>query len=157
DQGRALLAGQPEPFLGRLRFDGLVALELQHIAHQPPIALVVLHDEDQLAGHARSGRVKVNVDPLPISLVSQIRPPCSSTNFLASVRPSPVPSRFRAASVPTWRNSSKTVAWSSGAIPMPVSLTATSTAPSTGAAVTPMRPPSGVNFTAFESRLSRIW
>ena len=30
--------------------------------------------------------------PLPTSLATQIFPPCSSTNFLAKVNPSPVPS-----------------------------------------------------------------
>ena len=39
------------------------------------------------------GSVKVNVEPLPGSLSTQIFPPCSSTNFLAKVNPSPVPSR----------------------------------------------------------------
>jgi hypothetical protein len=38
------------------------------------------------------GSVKVNVEPLPASLSTQIFPPCSSTNFFASVKPSPVPS-----------------------------------------------------------------
>ena len=38
------------------------------------------------------GRVKVNLLPFPTSLSTQILPPCSSTNFLASVKPSPVPS-----------------------------------------------------------------
>ena len=47
------------------------------------------------------GNVKANVDPRPTSLCTQICPPCSSTNFLASVRPSPVPSCLRASSRPT--------------------------------------------------------
>ena len=85
-----------------------------------------------------------------------IRPPCSSTNFLASVSPSPVPSCLRASSRPTWRNSSKMAAWSSGAIPIPVSLTAMVTTSSAAVAVRPTRPPSGVNFTALERRFSRI-
>ena len=38
------------------------------------------------------GRVKVKVEPFPTSLSTQILPPCSSTNFLAKVNPSPVPS-----------------------------------------------------------------
>src|SRR5262249_27645755 len=55
----------------------------------------------------RTGSVKVNVEPTPNSLLAQIRPPCSSTNFRHKVSPSPVPSTFFAA-VPTWRNSSNT-------------------------------------------------
>jgi hypothetical protein len=46
----------------------------------------------QLGGDDLSGNVKLKVEPLPNSLVTQILPPCSSTNFLASVNPSPVPS-----------------------------------------------------------------
>src|SRR5262249_24625488 len=41
-------------------------------------------------------------------------------------------------------------------MPIPVSLTEISTAPSVCLALIPIRPPSGVNFTALESRLSRI-
>jgi hypothetical protein len=55
----------------------------------------------------RIGSVKVNVEPTPTSLFTQIRPPCSSTNFRHSVSPSPVPSTFLSA-VPTCRNSSNT-------------------------------------------------
>ena len=44
----------------------------------------------------------------------------------------------------------------SGAIPMPVSLTEISTEPSACLALIPIRPPSGVNFTALDSKLSSI-
>src|SRR5215831_19314653 len=54
-----------------------------------------------------AGIVNVNVEPAPSWLFTQIRPPCSSTNFRHKVSPSPVPSIFFAA-VPTCRNSSKT-------------------------------------------------
>src|SRR2546422_980769 len=47
----------------------------------------------------------LNVEPTPTWLVTQIFPPCSSTNFRQRVSPSPVPSAFFSA-VPTWRNSS---------------------------------------------------
>ena len=46
----------------------------------------------QLGGDDLSGKVKLKVEPLPTSLSTQIFPPCSSTNFLAKVNPSPVPS-----------------------------------------------------------------
>ena len=49
-------------------------------------------DSNQLGGDALSGNVKLKVEPLPTSLSTQIFPPCSSTNFLAKVKPSPVPS-----------------------------------------------------------------
>jgi hypothetical protein len=35
--------------------------------------------------------VKKKVDPLPSSLSTQMRPPCSSTNFFVMLSPSPVP------------------------------------------------------------------
>jgi hypothetical protein len=54
----------------------------------------------------RIGSLNVKVEPTPTWLVTQIRPPCSSTNFRERARPSPVPSTFFSA-VPTWRNSSK--------------------------------------------------
>ena len=54
-----------------------------------------------------SGSVKVNVEPAPSWLFTQIRPPWSSTNFRERASPSPVPSAFLSA-VPTWRNSSNT-------------------------------------------------
>src|SRR5436309_1354661 len=44
--------------------------------------------------HRRSGRVKVNVEPTPTVLATQIRPPWSSMNFRESASPSPVPSIF---------------------------------------------------------------
>src|SRR5262249_24545232 len=77
----------------------------------------------------RIGRRKVKVEPAPSALDTQILPPCSSMNFRHKVSPRPVPC-CRAALEPTWRNSSKTASWSSGAIPIPVSLTDTSTPPS---------------------------
>src|SRR5215470_18147974 len=53
---------------------------------------VVCHDQGRLVGHGLSGNVKVNVEPLPTSLVTPIRPPCSSTKRLVRARPRPVPS-----------------------------------------------------------------
>jgi putative tryptophan/tyrosine transport system substrate-binding protein len=50
--------------------------------------------------------VNVNVEPCPIWLLTQIRPPCNSMNSRERASPSPVPSTFLSA-VPTWRNSSK--------------------------------------------------
>jgi hypothetical protein len=50
------------------------------------------YDQNQLGSDDLSGKVKLKVEPLPTSLSTQIFPPCSSTNFLAKVSPSPVPS-----------------------------------------------------------------
>ena len=54
-----------------------------------------------------SGSVKVNVEPAPTSLFTQIRPPCRWTNLRERASPSPVPSTLFAA-VPTGRNFSNT-------------------------------------------------
>ena len=57
----------------------------------------------------------------------------------------------------TWKNSSKTSAWCSGAMPIPVSVTATrSDPPGSRVAVTPTRPRS-VNFSALPTRLRSTW
>src|SRR5215831_18482404 len=117
---------------------------------------VILQGQNQLGGDDLSGKLKLKVEPLPTSLSTQILPPCSSTNFLARVSPSPVPSFLWAYSPPTWRNSSKIVGCSAGGIPIPVSLTEISAPFSVLLAVMLIRPPSGVNFTALERRLRRI-
>ena len=64
--------------------------------------VVVLDHEDLLACHGyagRAGRVNTNVLPLPSSLSTQIRPPCSSTRRFDSASPRPVPSRLLLARV----------------------------------------------------------
>src|SRR5882724_393306 len=79
-----------------------------------PDAVVATHDAVRRKRRARSshrdsGSVKVNVEPAPSWLVTQILPPWSSMNFRERASPSPVPSAFLSA-VPTWRNSSNTAA-----------------------------------------------
>ena len=65
--------------------------------------------------------------------------------------------RRRAARPCAWRNFSNTSCWSSGLMPMPVSVTFSRRSPvSSRSAVTRIRPPSGVNLIAFDSRLLRI-
>ena len=99
------------------------------------------------------GRVKVNVLPDAELALDRDLP---TVQLHEALRAGPGPARCPPAVAPiwpTWRNSSKTCAWSSGAIPMPVSRTATWTPPSTIRAETSTCPPSGVNFTALESRL----
>jgi hypothetical protein len=56
------------------------------------VFIVILNPKNQLGGDDLSGKVKLKVEPLPTSLSTQIFPPCNSTNFLAKVNPSPVPS-----------------------------------------------------------------
>ena len=66
--------------------------------------------------------------PLPTSESTVSRPPKSSTIRRQSVRPRPVPSSFTVPRLPCW-NDSKITSWSSGAIPIPVSLTDTTSSP----------------------------
>jgi hypothetical protein len=43
---------------------------------------------------AATGSVKLNTDPFPTSLVTHMRPPCSSMKRRESASPRPVPSTF---------------------------------------------------------------
>ena len=49
----------------------------------------------RLTGGSATDSVMLNVDAWPSWLSTQMRPPCSSTNFVASVSPSPVPAARR--------------------------------------------------------------
>src|SRR6266850_4927269 len=155
-QLRLLLAGESDTVLGVRGLDDGEAVVLQEIARELHVLVVVLHQQDQIAQPftstgRRMGSVNENVLPLPGLLSSEIRPPCSSTKRFVRVSPSPVPSRER--SRPTCRNSSNTPAWSSAAMPIPVSRTSMRTCSFSRDARTSTRPPSGVNLAAFESRL----
>ena len=79
-----------------------------------------------IQGFSGCGSENVNFAPRPGALSTRIAPPCNSTSFFASARPRPVPSDRWAPLICV--NSSKIAAWSSGAIPMPESLTETSIA-----------------------------
>ena len=68
-------------------------------------------------------RVKVNRLPFPNSLSNEILPPCCSTRRFVIASPNPVPSLAVSVLPSTWRNSSKTAAWCSARIPIPVSVT----------------------------------
>ena len=51
DEGGVLLARQAHAVPAGLGLDGLVTLELERVAHQLWVLVVVLDDEDQLIGH----------------------------------------------------------------------------------------------------------
>jgi len=74
DEGGRRRLGQPDPLLRGVGLDRLVAVELEDVTLQLAVLLVVLDDQDHLAGHGRSGSVKVNVEPRPTSLCTQILP-----------------------------------------------------------------------------------
>src|SRR4029450_12434819 len=93
-----VLEGKLDAVLAGHGLERRVALDLQHVADQLEVTVVVFDDQDDahvFAGMVRwrlSGMVNEKVEPLPGSLSSQVRPPCSSTKRLLSPSPSPVPS-----------------------------------------------------------------
>src|SRR5205823_14587764 len=91
-------------------FDQPVRSAADELTHDFPVVLVVFDVKNCLIAHwctpvpsaahapspfVRSGTAKKNVQPLPISLSTQMRPPCISTNFFVMLRPSPVPPNSR--------------------------------------------------------------
>src|SRR5207248_10835093 len=79
----------------------------------------VLEEEDTI------GNVNENVDPCPTILSTATSPPCNSINFLAIVRPNPVPPKRRFVLPSAWRNASKIWPNAAGEMPMPESCTET--------------------------------
>src|SRR5216117_377545 len=134
----------------------LMSFDCKQRRQQLQIVRLIFDDDDNGHTHRACGRVNQKVLPFPISLSTPMAPPCSSISRRDSASPSPVPSYLRLADASSWENSWNSLAWSSVAMPIPVSVTAIriSEPPLTGPAATVMRPPSGVNLMAFESRLS---
>src|SRR3954447_6279186 len=135
DQVGAVASGEADTLGAGDRLDQLVAGAGQQVAQDAPVVLLVLDHQDLLA-HAGAllagwwtGSVNRNVDPRPTSDSTQRRPACSSTILREIARPRPVPPLVRVLEPSSWRNSSNTLSWSLGAIPGPVSATATSNAP----------------------------
>ncbi len=101
------------------------------------------------------GRVTVKVAPRPSWLSTLMVPPCSPTILLTRASPSPVPSYGRSAEDWTWKNSLKISSWCCGSMPIPLSLTWSTSCPARGLVLARTRayPPSGVNLMALASRL----
>ena len=101
------------------------------------------------------------VEPAPTVLSAHIPPPIRSASRLLMARPSPVPPYFRVIEASTCVNESNSTSIASGPIPIPVSTTAMWTSwrrSSRGRLDTvTTTSPASVNFTAFDSRLVRIW
>src|SRR6267143_512699 len=83
----------PQPGLAVLRDAHLVAVLAQVQAQAQGDRAIVFDDQD--ASHHAAGRITRKVRPSPILLSSSMRPPCSSTIFLAMASPRPVPSVWR--------------------------------------------------------------
>src|SRR5262245_48518165 len=109
-----------------------------------------LGERQAAGGGVRTGRTRTNRLPRPGSLSSSSRPPSASASSRAIVRPSPVPPPSPD------QNGRKIRSASCGAIPGPVSATATLTSPFSAASPRSTRPPAGVQWSAFAIRLVTI-
>src|SRR5262249_2960336 len=111
--------------------DQLITGRAQNITQDGTVIFLVFDDEDALAHgaplrcSALPGNSIWNVEPLPSSDFTQMRPPCNSTMRLAMARPRPVPPFFLVLELSTWWNSLKMRACSDAGMPGPVSATAT--------------------------------
>ena len=65
DQRRSLLLREAHAVLAGLRLDHAVPFVDQHVARQLAALVVVLDEDDQLAGHGAPGSVNANVEPWP--------------------------------------------------------------------------------------------
>src|ERR671936_2438323 len=101
-----------------------MAFERQQRRQQFQIVGLIFHYNDRRHAHRAWGRVNQKVLPLPISLSTPIAPPWSSTSRRDNASPRPVPSYLRLADASSWENSWNSFGWSSGAMPIPVSVTA---------------------------------
>src|SRR6266536_6480357 len=117
DQIRAMVRRRSEPRFTVHSFDDLEISARQQIPQDLPIIFLSLDHQDALAHYCPAcastltGRVKQNVDPLPGSDSTQIRPPCISMMRLAIDRPRPVPPFFRVIELSACWNSSKILTW----------------------------------------------
>src|SRR5438034_1247696 len=148
-----------DPLLAIRRLQQPVGRPAQQLPDDLPVVLVVLDVEHRPLVHPRPpsacrGTVKKKVDPLPSSLSTQMRPPCSSTSRFVILSPSPVPPYSRVIAASTWRNSAKTFSTSSLGMPIPVSVTRyTSHSPSSRASMSTL--PCRVNLSALPARFMR--
>src|SRR5258705_470335 len=107
---------------------------------------------------SRAGSDTVKVVPRPgPGLSTSISPSWSSTSRRTSVRPIPSPPCCRVRASSPWTNGSKMRQRISGAMPTPLSLTRTNACPSRDSTSSRMSPPSGVYFTALNTRFDTIW
>ena len=82
---------------------------------------------------------------------SSTRPPSSVASRDTMARPRPKPLRWSRSGLPTWKNSSKTRGWCTGAMPMPLSRTSMRTRSPRTRAASSTRPPAGVALIALSS------
>ena len=109
-------------------------------------------DAGASTGAAR-GRRTVKVEPSPGPRLSACTvPPCSSTRWRTMASPRPRPPCARVLVLSACRKRSNTWGRNSGSMPLPSSATLRVRHEGSRRRRTSMRPPCGVNFTAFETR-----
>ena len=111
----------------------------------------------RVAPEAAAGRVTENVEPLPGALTTSMVPPCSSTSRLEMASPRPVPWYFLTRVLSPWTKGWNSRAMSASSMPGPWSRTQKRTAEPASSAPISTAVWSSLNFTALESRFSRIW
>src|SRR4029453_12192401 len=160
DQVGTLFERRRHACLAVMRLDQPVRRALEQRAHDLAVHLVVLDVEDGLRAHAgapsltRNGISKMNDQPFPSSLSTQIRPPSISTNFLLMRRPRPVPPYSDAMVASVCLNSVKRLAILSGGMPIPLSETLQrSSPPLCSTAISTL--PAFVNLSEFPARFMR--
>ena len=106
-----------------------------------------------------SGTVNQNREPAPGVLSTPISPPIKCTNRREMANPSPVPPKRRLVELSAWVKESKILAWTSGAMPMPVSSTAKYSrgvvSPSACTRIRITTSPFSVNLMALPTRLTK--
>src|SRR6266516_1638597 len=116
DEVRPMRCRRCKPCLAVFSLNDLEISAREQIAQDLPIVFLILDHADALAHHCpawastRTGSVKENVDPLPGSDSTQIRPPCNSMMRLAIDKPRPVPRFLRVMELSACWNSSKILA-----------------------------------------------
>src|SRR5436190_3060217 len=103
-----------------------------------------------------TGRLSVNVAPDPGVLCTVTSPFMARARSRLIASPSPAPSCALVRDRPSWTNGSKIISCLSSGMPGPVSRTSIAATRPRSTHVTVTAPPSGVNFTAFDTRLSTI-
>ena len=107
---------------------------------------------------SRIGSVKLKVLPFPSPLLSaQILPPCALIMPLQIDSPNPVPPYFLEILLSTWKNLTNSLSRTALLMPMPSSVTRTSTLSLIFWASTTILPLAGVNLMALSNRFAITW
>src|SRR5205807_2552372 len=115
-----------EPFHAVGRLARLEAFVGEQRGEELPVDRPVIEDQDAI--HSKtSWRARLKRLPLPNVLWQTISAPKSAASFWLRCRPRPVPSRCRCALRCSCSKARKSLLWSSSLMPLPESVTASST------------------------------